>query len=172
MYYFTEITCPIRPLTALSDGKYLKGLWLAGQRYHCLDDFPGAVRRDELPLFDSLRGWLGRYFGGGRPGCRELPLAPEGSEFRRKIWDYLCDIPWGETVTYGDLAKRAAQSMGISRMSAQAVGGAVGHNPISIIIPCHRVIGADGGLTGYGGGLDVKRRLLDIEGAYYDKRRI
>lgn len=99
--------------------------------------------------------------------CNKLRLASWGNEFRQEVWKLLCDIPYGETTTYGEIAKKVAVKMGKERMSAQAVGGAVGHNPISIIIPCHRVIGSNGKLTGYAGGIDKKIRLLDIEGAKY-----
>lgn len=99
-----------------------------------------------------------------KPMLSELALAPQGSDFQQNVWKLLCEIPYGETTTYGELAKRVAAQMGRETMSAQAVGGAVGWNPISIIIPCHRVVGADGSLTGYAGGLDKKLRLLEIEG--------
>lgn len=108
--------------------------------------------------------WLERYFNGEQPEIAELVLAPQGSEFRQIVWKNLCEIPYGKVVTYGELAKKVAVQMGRERMSAQAVGGAVGHNPISVIIPCHRVIGADGSLTGYAGGIEKKRMLLELEG--------
>ena len=111
------------------------------------------------------RGWLDRYFAGGRPSLCELPLAPAGSEFRQGVWSILCEIPYGEVTTYGDIAKKVAARMGNKSMSAQAVGGAVGHNPISIIIPCHRVVGSNGSLTGYAGGIKTKIKLLELEGA-------
>lgn len=140
----------------------LVGLWLMGQKY-----FP-----KELPLpspgegeiFALTRRWLDRYFAGERPEPGELRLAPRGSAFSREIWGLLLEIPYGQTATYGQLAKELARRRGLERMSAQAVGGAVGHNPISIIIPCHRVLGAHGQLTGYAGGLEIKRRLLELEG--------
>jgi methylated-DNA-[protein]-cysteine S-methyltransferase len=103
--------------------------------------------------------WLGAYFAGRKPGIGDLPLAPNGSAFRWSVWKELLAIPYGEVATYGDIAER------IGCKSAQAVGGAVGHNPISIIIPCHRVVGRNGSLTGYAGGLDRKRKLLELEGA-------
>ena len=108
--------------------------------------------------------WLERYFKKERPQIKELPLAPVGSAFRREVWEMLCEIPYGETTTYGELARKIAEKRGIKRMAAQAIGGAVGHNPISIVIPCHRVIGSDGGLTGYAGGIEKKRMLLTLEG--------
>lgn len=169
MYYFVMKESPLGPLTMESDGEHLTGLWIEGQKY-----FGGREKEEqwrqtrqekELPVFEQTRDWLLRYFAGKRPLPSELPLAPEGSEFRQSIWKLLCEIPYGKTTTYGTLAKTAAEQMGKERMSAQAVGGAVGHNPISIIIPCHRVIGADGSLTGYAGGIHIKQWLLEYERA-------
>ena len=108
-------------------------------------------------------GWTD-IFGAKKPKISELPLAPIGNDFRQAVWKILCEIPYGEVITYGGIAKKIAAQRGLSRMSAQAVGGAVGHNPISIIIPCHRVVGTNGSLTGYSGGLDLKIKLLDFEG--------
>lgn len=163
-----------RLLLAERDGA-LAGLWLEGQKYDrgslreeilSREAFPGAERK-ELPeggILLQTKDWLDRYFAGERPKIGELALAPEGSEFRREVWRLLCEIPYGEVTTYGEIGRKIAARRGIGRMSAQAVGGAVGHNPISIIIPCHRVVGADGRLTGYAGGLEKKRWLLTLEG--------
>ena len=153
---------PIGELIIASDGENLTGLWIKGQKY-----FPTAELelKDELPIFARVRDWLDRYFAGEKPDCSELPLSPAGSEFRQAVWKLLREIPYGQTVTYGELAKKAALLLGKERMSAQAVGGAVGHNPISIIVPCHRVVGTDGSLTGYAGGIGIKARLLKHEGA-------
>ena len=164
MYYQTRYDSPVGSLTLASDGKGLTGLWLEGQKY-----FSGAIReepvqRDDLPVFAMARTWLERYFAGERPDPSELPLAPQGGEFRQAVWELLCQIPYGELTTYGRLAKKMATRLGRASMSAQAVGGAVGHNPISIIIPCHRVVGTNGGLTGYAGGLEKKKYLLSLEG--------
>lgn len=141
----------------------LVGVWIEGQKY-----FAGSIREEtvehETTVLKSARLWLDCYFAGECPAIPRQLLAPEGSKFRRVIWDLLCEIPYGQAVTYGEMARRAAVCMGKERMSAQAVGGAVGHNPISIIIPCHRVVGADGNLTGYGGGIRKKIWLLDHEG--------
>ena len=120
--------------------------------------------RDGLPVFDAARDWLARYFAGEKPMPSELPLCPIGGEFRQRVWSLLCQIPYGETTTYGALARALAAQMGRPSMSSQAVGGAVGHNPISIIIPCHRVVGSGGSLTGYAGGIAAKLRLLEHEG--------
>ena len=119
---------------------------------------------DNLPVLQKAKAWLDRYFRGEKPKISELPLAPIGNDFRQAVWKILCEIPYGEVITYGGIAKKIAAQRGLSRMSAQAVGGAVGHNPISIIIPCHRVVGTNGSLTGYSGGLDLKIKLLDFEG--------
>jgi methylated-DNA-[protein]-cysteine S-methyltransferase len=119
----------------------------------------------DLPAFAAARTWLDRYFAGEKPGIADLPLAPRGTAFQTAVWDLLREIPYGELTTYGALAQAVAARLGKARMSAQAVGVAVGRNPVSIIIPCHRVVGADGSLTGYGGGLPLKIRLLEHEGA-------
>ncbi len=120
---------------------------------------------DGMPVFESAKRWLDRYFAGEEPVISELPLAPVGSEFRQVVWNILCEIPYGEVVSYGEIARKTAEKMGKKRMSGQAVGGAVGHNPISIIIPCHRVVGSNGSLTGYAGGIQTKIKLLQLEGA-------
>ena len=123
-----------------------------------------ALKQGEVSVLHQVQDWLDRYFAGQKPVISELPLAPAGSAFRRIVWKLLCEIPYGEVTTYGELAEKAASIMGRKSMSAQAVGGAVGHNPISIIIPCHRVVGTDGSLTGYAGGVDKKAWLLELEG--------
>lgn len=165
MLYETLISSPLGPLTLAGDEEHLIGIWMAGQKYYGATLPPETRRQDNLPVFDSARDWLRRYFAGERPGPHELPLAPQGSAFRRAVWTLLCEIPYGETVSYGALAHRLAAQGYARQMSAQAVGGAVGHNPISIVIPCHRVVGANGSLTGYAGGVDKKLWLLRHEGA-------
>ena len=152
---------PLGRLTLGSDGENLTGLWLPEQKH-----FPAApMERRDLAVFAQAAAWLDGYFAGEEPDPGQLPLAPAGSAFQKLIWDLLLDIPYGELATYGQLADKAARRMSRYSMSAQAVGGAVGHNPISIIIPCHRVVGADGSLTGYAGGLGAKSWLLQHEGA-------
>lgn len=163
MFYKTTIPSPLGLITLSSDGESLLGLWLEGQKYHGEDLFPNMVLNDTIPIFNQTKEWLTRYFEGEKPAISELPLAPVGSDFRQLIWKLLCQIPYGETTTYGALAKQAAAILGKSSMSAQAVGGAVGHNPISIIIPCHRVVGAVGSMTGYAGGVEKKIWLLELE---------
>lgn len=124
---------------------------------------------DKIDVLIKTKKWLDKYFNYEKPKTDELPLAPIGSEFRQRVWKILCEIPYGEVTTYGDIAKRLIKDTGKTSISAQAVGNAVGHNPISIIIPCHRVIGANGNLTGYAGGLDKKIQLLKIEKINVDK---
>jgi methylated-DNA-[protein]-cysteine S-methyltransferase len=118
----------------------------------------------DMPIFDVAKEWLDRYFAGENPDISALSLAPIGGRFRQDIWDILRQIPYGEVITYGDIAKKMAAKTGKKNMSSQAVGGAVGHNPISIIIPCHRVVGSNGSLTGYAGGIGIKMKLLELEG--------
>lgn len=150
-------------ITLAADDDKLMGLWLPGQKHFCSGiKSITAVKKYNSTLNQSAE-WLDRYFGGDKPSPCELALAPIGSDFQKSVWELLCKIPYGETITYGNLAKEIASLRGISTMSAQAVGNAVGHNPISIIIPCHRVIGSDGNLTGYAGGIDKKIYLLKHE---------
>ncbi|MDR1088272.1 MAG: methylated-DNA--[protein]-cysteine S-methyltransferase [Coriobacteriales bacterium] len=164
MYYTTEYESPVGVLTLASDGEHLAGLWLAGQKYHGAS-VPLPLHSDDgLSAFAEVRSWLDRYFAGLRPAPSEIALAPLGGEFRQSVWALLEEIPYGKTSTYGALAAGVAERMGKEKMSARAVGGAVGHNPISIIIPCHRVVGSGGSLTGYAGGIDRKIKLLTLEG--------
>lgn len=163
MDYTAHLPSPLGPLMLASDGKSLTGLWLEGQKYYA-STLSSPVEQPGLPVFDEAKKWLDAYFAGQKPGSDALPLAPQGSEFRKAVWRLLGDIPYGVTVTYGQLAKRIAAQMGRASMSGQAVGGAVAHNPISILIPCHRVVGSDGSLTGYAGGLSKKIQLLTFEG--------
>lgn len=167
MYYQTIYPSPVGQITLAcdGDGAHIAGLWLEGQKYHGDTIFEAMTKRDDIPIFDAAKKWLDRYFAGKRPEISELPLAPIGSAFRLDVWRLLCEIPYGEVTTYGEIAKKMAAKMGRKSMSGQAVGGAVGHNPISIIIPCHRVVGSNGSLTGYAGGIKTKIRLLQLEGA-------
>lgn len=164
MIYKMSYDAPVGKLLLAEKDGALVGLWMEGQKY-----FLGSVKEDmeenrESAVLKQTVAWLERYFMGEKPQIKELPLAPVGSAFRKEIWEMLCEIPYGETTTYGELARKLAKKRGIEKMSAQAVGGAVGHNPISIVIPCHRVIGSDGGLRGYAGGIEKKRMLLEMEG--------
>ena len=151
-------------ITLASDESSLLGLWIEGQKYHGGTIQGAMTENNDLPLFDTTKRWLDRYFAGEKPEISELPLAPIGGEFRQGVWSILCQIPYGEVITYGEIAKKMAVKMSRERMSSQAIGGAVGHNPISIIIPCHRVVGSNGSLTGYAGGIQMKVKLLELEG--------
>ncbi len=168
MIYLTEYPSPVGKLTIASNGKSITGLWIEGQKYFADTLTETPVMKNDLQIFFKAKSWLNGYFSGERPSPYELPLSPYGSEFRKTVWQYLCEIPYGETTTYGAISKKIASKQGRPSVSAQAVGGAIGHNPISIIIPCHRVIGAKGNLTGYAGGIDKKLMLLQIEGINTD----
>ena len=168
MYYEMKYDSPVGRLTLASDGLNLAGLWMEGQKYFG-GTVPGELRpNEELEVFSRAKDWLDRYFNGKKPEPSELPLAPVGGEFRQTVWELLCEIPYGELTTYGQIAREAAKRLQRESMSAQAVGGAVGHNPISIIIPCHRVVGTGGSLTGSAGGIDKKIWLLKHEGVKMD----
>ena len=161
MDYTHHYVSPLGGITLASDGEYLTGLWFDGQKYFA-DTL--SVQHDEkdLDVFRRTDNWLDIYFSGKEPDFTP-PLRMKGTEFRHEVWQILLTIPFGKTMTYGEIAKILADRRGIKSMSAQAVGGAVGHNPISLIVPCHRVIGTNGALTGYAGGLEKKTRLLDME---------
>lgn len=159
--YQTTLISPVGTLTLASDGTALTGLWIEGQKYFAPFLTANAQENAQLPVFQQTAAWLDSYFSGEEDLPPLPPLSPQGSPFRQAVWKLLLAIPSGETTTYGALTK-TLQAAGIAA-SAQAVGGAVGHNPILILIPCHRVLGADGSLTGYAGGLDTKRFLLDLE---------
>ncbi len=159
---FCRIPSPLGEITLAGAGDALTGLWFAGQAYFAAT-LPADACEGELPVFDETRRWLDCYFSGGLPSfCPKL--APQGSAFRRAVWDILLQIPRGSVMTYGAIAARLSKQEGGNPTSARAVGGAVAHNPISILIPCHRVIGANGSLTGYAGGLERKTALLRLEG--------
>lgn len=157
MDYFTEYPSPVGTLTLASDGERIVGLWIENQKYFA-NTALNAARKDDLPVFLDSKRWLDDYFAGRKPDPWTLPLAPRGSAFRQQVWRTLLKIPYGQIMTYGQIAKQ------LNCASAQAIGSAVGHNPISIIIPCHRVVGAGGKLTGFAAGLDKKRQLLRHEG--------
>ena len=164
IYYKTTIESPIGEITLGSDGENLVGLRIEGQRYFGETVSNEMVINTDLNVFSITKDWLNRYFDGMKPQISELPLAPMGGAFRQTVWKMLMEIPYGEVITYGELAQKITDQRGGGRMSAQAVGGAVGRNPISIIIPCHRVVGVNGNLTGYAGGIQRKLQLLQHEG--------
>ncbi len=140
----------------------LTGLWFAGQK-HFARGLEGIHEARELPVFEEAKRWLDHYFSGREPDF-SVPLHIRGTSFQTEVWELLRAIPYGTTTTYGEIARKLAARRGLAHMAAQAVGGAVGRNPLSVIVPCHRVIGAGGRLTGYGGGLDKKIALLALEG--------
>ncbi len=164
MHYEAEYLSPLGRYLMVSDGQNLTGLWLQEQKYYAATAHKKLAKKDDIEIFAATRSWLDSYFAGNNPPLTGLSLAPQGTGFRRLVWDLLLKIPYGGVVTYGDLALKAARLLGKDKMSAQAIGGAVGHNPISIIVPCHRVVGAKGNLTGYAGGIKIKIKLLEIEG--------
>lgn len=162
MKYYSKYLSPLGEITMGSDGEALVRLDFDGSRFYDASAVESGEEK-ELPVFIRTKKWLDLYFAGECPDF--LPaIAPEGTEFRRKVWEILLQIPYGKVMSYGEIAERIAKEQGIKKMSAQAVGGAVGHNPISLLVPCHRVIGKDGKMVGYGGGLDRKIALLKIEG--------
>lgn len=163
MFYSMKYESPIGKCLLVSDKKHLVGVWLEGQKYYCPLKEP-FQENDNDAVLRKTKIWLEQYFAGNQPDISELPLRPIGSDFRQQVWKILTGIPYGEVMTYGDIARIIEEKNNIEKMSAQAIGGAVGHNPISIIIPCHRVVGANGSLTGYAGGLEKKRWLLQHEG--------
>lgn len=162
MHYTTTYQSSIGKIILAADEIGLTGLWFDGEKYYCLN-LDEENEEKETPVLRETRCWLDIYFSGKEPDF--MPAVHMlGTPFQKKVWEILRTIPYGKTITYGYIAKQIAQERGISRMSAQAVGGAVGHNKISIIIPCHRVVGSDGSLTGYAGGINKKIHLLALEG--------
>ena len=150
---------PLGKLTLAGKNNKLIGLWIEGQKNFFGNFKDKTKKNDDLAIFRKTEKWLDSYFNGENPSIENLDLNPQGTDFRLKVWKILEGISYGEVVTYGDIAKKISYDM-----SSQAVGGAVGHNPISIIVPCHRVVGFDGKLTGYAGGLENKVKLLELEG--------
>ncbi len=167
MEYIHHYKSPLGKMTGTSDGKYLTGLWFEGQKYST-ETLAADHEERSLPIFEETDRWLYIYFSGKVPDFMPSICVTAG-EFRKAVWEILRRIPYGETITYGEIADQIAKKKGLPRISAQAVGGAVGHNPIALIIPCHRVIGAKGRLTGYTAGIDKKRWLLNMEKMHSDK---
>lgn len=160
MEYITEYSSPIGKMLLSGEEDSLTGLWLENQKYFS-STLSNEYEERMLPVFERAIEWIDCYFNGGRPNA-DFPLKPKGSEFRQAVWKKLMEIPYGETTTYGRISKELEAQTG-KRVSAQAVGGAIAHNPILIVVPCHRVIGSDGSLTGYAGGIDKKQYLLELE---------
>lgn len=169
--YMARYASPLGEMMMASDGVALTGLWFCGQKYFATTLSEERIEKVALPIFAEVRRWLDIYFSGKEPDFTPS-LAPDGTAFRQQVWRKLREIPYGATTTYGALSCAVAEAMGKAAMSAQAVGGAVGHNPISIIVPCHRVMGADGSLTGYAGGIERKLALLKIEGQSLSSKSI
>lgn len=165
MLYISHYPSPIGDFLLTADADGLTGIWFDSHKYDAVAHEPVREERDS-PLFEQTKRWLSIYFAGQEPDFIP-PLHLTGSSFQLSVWEILLQIPYGKTMTYGEIARRIAAQRNLLRMSAQAVGGAVGRNPISIIVPCHRVIGTDGSLTGYGGGLDKKVALLTLEKANF-----
>ena len=161
MTYIQHYSSPIGGILLSADEIGLTGLWFDGEKYYA-DNLPAEHIEQETPILLETKRWLDIYFTGKEPDFTP-PLHPIGSDFRQAVWNILLQIPYGKTATYGDIARQIAESKGLAKMSAQAVGGAVGHNEISIIISCHRVVGTNGSLTGYAGGIDKKVKLLELE---------
>ena len=161
MDYINHSCSPIGDILLAADDMGLTGLWFEGQKYFALN-LNKVHEERKLPVFEKAKQWLDVYFLGKEPDFT-VPLHFTGTDFQNDVWKILCAIPYGQTMTYGEIAKKIAAKKGLPSMSAQAVGGAVGHNEISIIVPCHRVVGKNGSLTGYAGGIDKKIKLLQLE---------
>lgn len=161
MQYTSRYRSPLGEMLLAADETGVTGLWFAGQKYFARHLDKEQVEK-EIPLFTTVKQWLDVYFAGSEPDFT-VPLHFTGTAFQNEVWGILCAIPYGRTTTYSEIAKQLAARRGLPHMSAQAVGGAVGHNPISILVPCHRVVGRGGSLTGYAGGLERKRCLLALE---------
>lgn len=161
MVFISHYGSPLGDILLAADEIGLTGLWFVDAKYFAAN-LPAEHKEEKMPILEETERWLDIYFAGMEPDFQP-PLHPKGSPFRQAVWDILLQIPYGRITTYGEIARRLAKKQGLPRMSAQAVGGAVGHNAISIIIPCHRVVGANGSLTGYAGGIEKKRKLLELE---------
>ena len=163
MYYSTQYDSPLGKLLIVTDEENIIGVWYENQKYKEKAIPKEMTESTDHPIVKKAVVWLDDYFQGRKIDSSTLPLAPVGGEFRQQVWTILTSIPYGEVMTYGEIAKEVATRLGKENMSAQAVGGAVGHNPLCIIVPCHRVVGSNGSLTGYSGGIDKKTKLLEHE---------
>ena len=161
--FYTNYKSPLGKIIIIGNSQNICGVYFEGQKYFLYKIREDLIENNDLEIFKLTKHWLDRYFKKENPKISEIPIAPIGTNFQKLIWEILCKIPYGETSSYGEITKKAAKILNKDRISAQAVGGAIGHNPISIIIPCHRVIGANGNLTGYAGGIDRKIKLLELE---------
>ena len=161
MQYIMRYDSPIGRMLLASDGQALTGAWFEGQRYFAAG-LTAEREQKPLPVLEQAARWLDVYFSGKDPGCTP-PLKPTGTPFQTAVWALLVQIPYGAVATYGDLARELERQGSRQKTSARAVGGAAGRNPVSVFIPCHRVIGTDGSLTGYAAGLEIKKSLLALE---------
>ena len=161
MHYTSRYQSPLGEILLAADNIGLTGLWFYGQKYFALH-LDESHEEKTCPVLGQAKIWLDLYFSGQKPDF-SVPLHLRGTEFQKEVWEILCDIPYGTTVTYGKIAAVLAQKRGLEHMSAQAVGNAVAHNPVSVIVPCHRVLGSKGSLTGYAGGLERKIKILELE---------
>lgn len=163
MQYISYYKSPCGEILLAADEKGLTGLWFENQKYYAHTLEPEREEK-EIPVLEEAKSWLSIYFSGREPEFMP-PVHMTGTPFQLAVWEILRQIPYGKTITYGEIAQKIAQQRGVTHMSAQAVGGAVGHNQISIVIPCHRVVGTNGSLTGYAGGINRKIKLLTLEKA-------
>ena len=170
MIYYILYNSPIGQLTIASDKENIIGLWIEKQKYFKSTISENVIEDNSLSILQDVKCWLDRYFNGDRPQINELPLKPKGTEFRLLVWKIPCEIPYGQVITYKDIPKKICKIMNKDKMSAQEIGSTISHNPISIIIPCHRVIGSDNTLKGYAGGIDKKEKLLNFEGVVFTKK--
>lgn len=162
MLYKMYYNSPLGKLLLISDEENLKVLKLKSSKFYNNYENEKILENNSLDILNKTKMWLDKYFKGENPAINEIPLKPEGSEFRQSVWKILCDIPYGKTITYGEIAQKLSKMTG-KKIGGQPVGGAVGHNPIGIIIPCHRVVGVNGNLTGYADGIQNKIKLLELE---------
>jgi methylated-DNA-[protein]-cysteine S-methyltransferase len=163
-FYKTEYKSPLGNITiCCNEQENIVGLWFENQKYFANNINGKITENNNLKIFIKIKNWLDKYFAGNKPNIKEIPIEFIGTKFQKSVWKILYKIPYGKVITYGDIAKQIAKKKSIPKMSAQAIGGAVGHNPISVIVPCHRVIGKNGNLTGYAAGLNKKKKLLQIE---------
>lgn len=161
--FFSKYNSPVGLLIIVTNESSLCGLYKDGQKYFLDSINEELIENNELEIIRITKKWLDDYFFKRNPSTDSIPLKPNGNDFRQLVWSILKTIPYGKTTTYGEIAKEVAHQLGKENMSAQAIGNAIGHNPISIIIPCHRVIAKNGTLTGYAGGINMKKFLLELE---------
>lgn len=166
MVYLTTYQSDLGEILLASDGTNLIGLWFKDQKYYganLINDITKTTKKDDLVIFEETKKWLDEYFSGQQPALKQLKISFNGSAFAKEVWQVLCEIKYGQTISYKEVGEIVAQRMNKTTMSNQAIGGAVGHNPISIIVPCHRVVGTNLSLTGYAGGIERKIKLLELE---------